>query len=227
MDYDITAENLDGTPATCTREFRSKPPPTISPPPVHHSYKAIFCTWKSLVSRIQDIISRDREHGTPLYFIDTCFADVQFHENMIRISRPGIHFSGIETSASGWDQKFVAPEFAWFETFSKDSIPFGPLPGISSRIVEAGSLKTLKRIVEKCSVGGWKRKFLQGLIEWNLESDTVIGDMDIEKYQLEYWILFKFLPLDFIILRIEESVLKVRVSFEIRIYSRWLVNVSI
>lgn len=75
------------------------------------------------VLRIQYIISRDREHGTPLYFIDTCFADVQFHENMIRISRLGIHFSGIETSASGWDQKFVPPEFAWFETFSKDSIP--------------------------------------------------------------------------------------------------------
>lgn len=84
MDYDITAESLDGTPATCTREFRSKPAPTISPP-VHHSYKAIFCTWKSFLSWIKDIISHDREHGTPLYFIDTCFADVQFHENMIRI----------------------------------------------------------------------------------------------------------------------------------------------
>lgn len=103
------------------------------PPSVHHSYKAIFCTWKSLVSWIQDIISRDRNA-------------ILFYRYLFRgrpIPRkhdpyPGIHFSGIETSASGWDQ-----EFAWFETFSKDFRSFGPLPGYSpSLIVEAGSLKT-------------------------------------------------------------------------------------
>lgn len=68
-----------------------------------------------------------------------------------------------------------------FEGFYSILWPFTGYFG--SRIVEAGSLKTLKRIVEKCNVSGWKRKSLQGLIEWNLESDTVIGDMDIEKYR--------------------------------------------
>ena len=101
------------------------------------------------------------------------------------VSRPGIHFSGIETSASGWDQKFMPPEFAWFETFSKDSIPLPLYSVFSPRIVEAGSLKTLKRIVEKCSVSGWKRIFLRSLIEWNLESNMIIGNVDTGKASLE------------------------------------------
>lgn len=124
------------------------------------------------------------------------------------VSRPGIHFSGIETSASGWDQKFVPPEFAWFETFSKDFIPLPLYSVFSPRIVEAGSLKTLKRIVEKCSVSGWKRIFLRSLIEWNLESNMIIGNVDTGKASLELdeivvlkiggGVLFKFLSLDFI-----------------------------
>lgn len=120
------------------------------------------------------------------------------------VSRPGIHFSGIETSASGWDQKFVPPEFAWFETFSKDSIP---LLSIFPPYRRGRKFKTLKRIVEKCSVSGWKRIFLRGLIEWNLESNMIIGNVNTGKASLELdeivlkirsGVLFKFLSLDFI-----------------------------
>lgn len=72
----------------------------------------------------------------------------------------------------------------------------------------SSSLKTLKRIVEKCSVSGWKRIFLRGLIEWNLESNMIIGNVDTGKASLELdeivvlkiggGVLFKFLSLDFI-----------------------------
>lgn len=204
MDYDITAESLDGTPATCTREFRSKLFPTISLP-VHHSYKAIFCTWKSLLSRIQDI-SRDREHGTPLYFIDTCFADVQFHENMIRIQAWHPLFWNWNVSIR-MRSEICAPGICMIRNVFEGFHSFAPLLSIFPPY-RRESLKTLKRIVEKCSVSGWKRIFLRGLIEWNLESNMIIGNVDTGKASLELdeivvlkiggGMLFKFLSFDFI-----------------------------
>lgn len=123
------------------------------------------------------------------------------------VSRPGIHFSGIETSASGiFRSEICAPGICMIRNVFEGFHSFAPLLSIFPPY-RRGSLKTLKRIVEKCSVSGWKRIFLRGLIEWNLESNMIIGNVDTGKASLELdeivlkiggGVLFKFLSLDFI-----------------------------
>lgn len=116
---------------------------------VHHSYKAIFRTWKSLVSWIQDIISRDRERGTPFYFIDTCFADVQFRGNMIRI----LASTFLELKRQHPDEIRNLHDS---KRFRRISVSLALYRAILPPHRRGRKFKN----VEKCNVSGWKRIFL-------------------------------------------------------------------
>lgn len=154
------------------------------PPPVHHSYKAIFCTWKSLLfwgSNILYPVTVNTEHHSILSILVSRTSNSTKTWSVY----PGLASTFLELKRQHPDEiRNLCPRNLHDSKRFRRILFLWPFTGyFGFRIVEAGSLKTLKRIVEKCNVSGWKRKSLQGLIEWNLESDTVIGDMDIEMYR--------------------------------------------